>query len=748
MKEEGALSDHEVMMDMAMPVLVEQVRGARRELAETLEELVRLQTGDEAVTRLQQALVVYHGAVDEQSRLMAAGQVIEARAFHAETVEPTFETIHGLVTDARTIYGERAQRAGWIAGWGSSGILVFAALAVGLFFWQFGRARRAVEVIAAERRALGETERHFRSLVQSSTDVICIVDVDRIIRYQSASAERVFGYAPEQFQERRLTDLIHADDRREVVARLSEVAKHEMAETTLECRWRHRDGSWRHCETALTNLLDEPSVQGIVLNTRDVSERKQLEARLLQSQKMEAVGQLAGGIAHDFNNLLMVIGGYAEALQSGHSEDDPRHEDAAEITRAAGQAAALTRQLLAFSRKQVLAPEILDLNGVVAEMQRMRQRLIGEDIEFVTDLDATLGSVIADRAQLEQVIANLAVNARDAMPTGGRLTIETSNVELGGDSESSGLGPAPGPYVVLVVIDTGIGMDEEIRAHIFEPFFTTKEQGQGTGLGLATVHGIVTQSGGDVCVYSEPGQGTTFQVYLPRVEQAVRGPSEASAHTPAAGSETVLLVEDNDSVRGLVRMALAEAEYQVVDFPSPSDALAFSADHDGPIHLVVTDVVMPQMSGRTLAEGLRAERPEMPVLYTSGYPKDELARRGVLDAGIALLQKPFDSEELARAVREILNAPQREALLLAASTSSLAHARAYEISPDPTRRPSREARAGSESHASSPDPPRPAGKPANRSKSSVKLASLDSRHGPAPMPAVSRRRHGSQKHAK
>jgi PAS domain S-box-containing protein len=417
----------------------------------------------------------------------------------------------------------------------------------------------------------------------------------------------------------------------------------------------NRPGGYTEAEQATLEFLAQAA--GVLL---DSSRRQQREAalrtQLWQAQKLEAIGRLAGGIAHDFNNLLMVITGYSTALLQHLKADSPLRRYPVEIQKAGDRAAALTQQLLAFSRRQVLEPRVLSLNDCVTSMGTMLRRLIGEHIRLVTALDRGLGCVKADQAQIEQVLMNLVLNARDAMPDGGTLTITTTNVELApGLAQPLGDVP-PGPYVTLVVADTGHGMDAETQAHIFEPFFTTKEQGQGTGLGLASVYGIVTQSGGAIAVHSAPGQGTTFTIYLPRVsgQPARLAPSEPAAE-PVKGTETVLLVEDEDSVRRLLGEALKSAGYRVLEAGNGDEALAISAGHEGPIHLLLTDVVMPGMSGRALADQLIPQRPSMKVLYMSGYTNDAIAHHGVLEPGMALLQKPFTPVTLMAKIREVLN---------------------------------------------------------------------------------------------
>ena len=380
------------------------------------------------------------------------------------------------------------------------------------------------------------------------------------------------------------------------------------------------------------------------------------EERLRQAQKMEAVGRLAGGVAHDFNNLLTVIISYSALLLEDLGSDDPKRDDVDQIRKAAEGAAALTRQLLAFSRQQVLQPKALDLKATVAGTEKLLKRLIGEDVQLTTFLAPDLGVVKADPGQIEQIIINLAVNARDAMPTGGRLTIEAANVAMDEAYVRGHVPASPGRYVMLALSDTGIGMDEQTKARIFEPFFTTKEPGKGTGLGLATVYGIVKQSGGFIWVYSEPGHGTSFKVYLPRVDEPAE-PATAPLATaePAHGTETVLVVEDAASVRMVTRQVLERYGYAVLEAPNGDTALRLAAKHHGPIHLLLTDVVMPGLSGRQLAGQLAQLRPGLKVLYASGYADHAIVHHGILESGIAYLQKPFTPETLGRRVRQVLD---------------------------------------------------------------------------------------------
>jgi PAS domain S-box-containing protein len=395
----------------------------------------------------------------------------------------------------------------------------------------------------------------------------------------------------------------------------------------------------------------------------DITARKRAEAalrhseeQLRQAQKMEAVGNLAGGIAHDFNNLLSVILGYSSLLVQTMDPSDARRGDVEEIERAAMRATALTQQLLAFGRKQLLEPKVIKLSNVVKNVETMLRRLIGEDIELTVRASRELGCVRADPSRMEQVIMNLAVNSRDAMPRGGKLIIETADVDLD-QARAAHLGAAPGPHVMLTVTDDGIGMDRATQARIFEPFFTTKEVGKGTGLGLAMVFGIVQQSGGSICVDSEPGKGTTFSVFLPRIDaiEGGEGPSDHPLLGALEGSETILLVEDEEQVRSLVRTVLQRYGYHVIEAQSGGDALLRSEEHAGKIDLLLTDVIMPHISGPQLAQRLSGLVSK--VLYMSGYTEDSMVRQGLVDSSVALLQKPITPEALVRKVREVLDSP-------------------------------------------------------------------------------------------
>jgi signal transduction histidine kinase len=423
----------------------------------------------------------------------------------------------------------------------------------------------------------------------------------------------------------------------------------------FETRHRRKDGTTFPVEVSARRI----AVEGLEFRQaiiRDTTERSKLQEQLQQSQKMESIGRLAGGVAHDFNNILTVITGYTSFVLEALRDDDPLRGPINEIQGAGQRAASLTHQLLAFSRKQVIDPKLINLNDTILDVCKMLQRLVGEDIDVVSTLDPNVGRILADPNQIQQVLMNLAANARDAMPNGGTLMIETHNVEIGEAYVAAHAGTAAGPYVLLTVTDTGLGMDDAVRRQIFEPFFTTKPQGQGTGLGLAMVYGTVKQSGGWIWVYSEPGRGTTFKIYLPRSS----GEGESDANPPVQvavdlrGSETLLIVEDQHDVRRLAVQILERRGYRVLQAATPSEALQLCQSTYERIDLLITDVVMPGMNGRDLAVQLLAQRPSVKVLYMSGYTENIIGHQGILDRGVAYISKPFTPVALAEKVREVL----------------------------------------------------------------------------------------------
>jgi len=482
-----------------------------------------------------------------------------------------------------------------------------------------------------------------------------LFDADFRVTDWNPAAERTLGFTRAEALGKEPFDLIPPAARDQAAALLARVRAGDMTAHALYEN-RTRDGRTITCEWFNTPLMEAGGrFTGLLCLGQDVTHRAVLEQQLRQAQKMEAVGQLAAGVAHDFNNLLTVISGYSFMVQSTLPAGDPNWCAVEEINRAGERAALLTRQLLTFSRKEVVAPKVLDLNAVIDTACRMLRRLIGEDVHLATALAPDLDRVRADAGHLEQVLMNLAVNARDAMPTGGQLTVETANVDLGAEYAGAHAEVAPGRYVLLAVADTGVGMTEDVKARIFEPFFTTKGVGKGTGLGLSTVFGVVKQSGGHVAVYSEAGRGTTFKVYLPSAGTGPGAGAPAPAPAVPRGSGTVLVVEDDEQVRGLTQVALESLGYTVLEARDGETALRICAGHTGPIDLLVTDVVMPGLSGRQVAERLERLRPGIEVLYVSGYTDDAVVRHGVLEAEAAFLQKPFTPASLGAKIREVLN---------------------------------------------------------------------------------------------
>ncbi len=504
--------------------------------------------------------------------------------------------------------------------------------------------------------ALRDSEERYRTLVEGVRDIIFALSPEGTISSLNPAFETITGWRREAWVGQPFERLVHPEDLPLALELLGRVVRGELRPAS-QFRVRTAKSDYRVGEFSATPQLHEGRLVGILGIGRDVTERVQLEQQLRQAQKMEAVGRLAGGIAHDFNNILTAITGYADLLLEDLGATDPRRQDADEIHKAADRAAGLTRQLLAFSRQQVLQPTVLEVNKLVSDLEKMLRRLLGEDVALTTQLAPTTGRVKADPGQLEQVIMNLAVNARDAMPNGGKLTLETGNVDLDESYATDHYPARAGPFVMLAVSDTGTGMSEATQAHMFEPFFTTKEKGKGTGLGLATVYGIVKQSGGFIWVYSEVGHGTTFKLYLPRVQELAERASQP-AQTPARaarGTETVLVVEDEAPVRSVARQVLERHGYTVLEAPSAEAALDIATRYSGAIHLLLTDVVMPGLNGRELATRLADLRPDARVIFMSGYTDDAVTRHGVLEPGSAYVQKPFTPDAIARKVREVLD---------------------------------------------------------------------------------------------
>jgi PAS domain S-box-containing protein len=517
---------------------------------------------------------------------------------------------------------------------------------------------RASERKLPSEERLRDAHSMLSTLVSAAPQAIVAADLDWRVTLWNGTAERLFGWTADEVMGRVVPFIPQ-----EQIAELRTIAgPREQPHGAPGTAMRHvrKDGSFVDTLFSTGVLRDAAGeAAGYIAVVTDLTEHKLLEAQLRQAQKMEAVGQLAGGVAHDFNNILTVIKAHTFIALEGLPEDAPAREDLVAVNVAAGRAADLTRHLLAFSRKQLLQPRVLDLNTAVSGVLPMLARLIGEDIEVVTQLAPSLGSVSADPAQLEQVIMNLAVNARDAMAHGGVFRIATANVELfHARVMEDGFTVPPGSYVELEVGDTGCGMDAATRSRVFEPFFTTKEQGKGTGLGLAMVYGIVKQSGGYVRVESAPGKGTRFEIWLPRIQSSEEeAPHFDPPAAPRGGTETILVVEDEEAVRHVVRRILELQGYTVHVARNGAEALRIAREQEGRIDLVMTDVILPEMSGPAIVERLLAEWPRARVLFMSGYAAEEVAKRGLLAPGTALLRKPFTLEELARAVRAVLDAP-------------------------------------------------------------------------------------------
>jgi PAS domain S-box-containing protein len=505
--------------------------------------------------------------------------------------------------------------------------------------------------------AVRQSETRYRSLVESAVYGIYRSSIEGRFLEVNRKMVSMMGYdSAEEMEQLHLPTQVYFDpqDRARILARLHGSSMLE----GIEVAWKKKNGKPIQLRLSGHSVIGANGlVESFEMIAEDVTERKLLEEQLRQSQKMDAVGRLAGGVAHDFNNLLTVIKGYSDILLDDFQASDPKRGALEEIKRSADRAAALTRQLLAFSRQQVSEPKVLDLNAIIRNMENMLRRLLGADVELRTTLQSQLGRVKADASQVEQIIMNLAVNSRDAMPRGGKLMIETVNVKLDNSLISQfAAGAAPGDYVMISVSDTGEGMDADTQSRIFEPFFTTKELGKGTGLGLSTVYGIVKQSGGQVAVKTEVGIGTTFKVYLPRVDSVAESLyADGGVQKLDAGTETVLVVEDDEALRGLVSQVLTKRGYKVLMAADPQSAVEINAQHRGPIQLLLTDFVLRQMNGHELAQKVTASRPGTRVLFMSGYTSEAIAHQGNLEADVSFLQKPFTTAGLAQKVREVLD---------------------------------------------------------------------------------------------
>jgi PAS domain S-box-containing protein len=616
------------------------------------------------------------------------------------------------VSESRlALFGVAVMVSAWYGGWKPGVVATAFALTVSAYFTlanEHSPAQLRTAIIrlslfffvamlicwlnAALRAAqenLRRSELNFRSLVTNAPYGICRCDSTGKILDANPAFVELLGHASAEDLIGQHVFGLYADN--DKWFDLADFLRSAVPFKGLTAEWKRKNGMTTGVRISGRSVANGPEGMVFELFAEDVTERRALEQQLRQSQKMEAVGRLAGGIAHDFNNLLMVISGYSEFLLERLGDEPQLRGPAQEIARAAERASSLTRQLLAFSRKQMLAPRVVNLNDVATENVRMLTRMIGEDIDLVIAPSPNLWSVRADAGQIEQVIMNLAVNARDAMPSGGKLTIETSNVTLDEEYARFHAPLRPGDYVMVAVSDTGAGMDAETQSHIFEPFFTTKGT-KGTGLGLSTVYGIIKQSGGYIWVYSEMGRGTTFKIYLPRVAstgeaavaQLTAAPVEHRKVEP--GTETILLVEDEANLRYLARQYLEKQGYKVIEAADGAVAMQIAVAHEKTIHLLLTDVIMPGMNGRELAQRISEIRPNVKILYMSGYTENVIGHNGMLDAGVRLLQKPFNLRDLKSRVREVLDATPPEVAMSAQSAEPLRTARGREIPPTRAQR--------------------------------------------------------------
>lgn len=513
--------------------------------------------------------------------------------------------------------------------------------------------RQEIARLQGQEHELRRAYSALQAIVAASPMAIFTIDPEGYVQTWNPAAERIFGWSAGEAIGS-LLPIVPPESQEEFRA-LREKVLHGEPFAGYETRRIRRDGTYIDVSITAAPMHDPAGrVTGIMSLLEDITERKQLREQYLHAQRLESIGRLAGGVAHDFNNLLTAILGYSELCALNLSSDDPIYGYVEQIRKAGERATSLTRQLLAFARRQIFEPRVINLNDLTLEMDKLLRRVLGEDIELVTVLAPDLLSVRADPGQMEQVLLNLAVNARDAMPLGGRLTIETANVVLDAAYARGHAEVAPGPYVMVAVTDTGIGMSREVMEHIFEPFFTTKSE-KGTGLGLATCHGIVKQSGGHIWVYSEPGRGTTFKVYLPSEQKTPETISRTINQSVRGGTETILVLEDDPLVSGMAVQALVEQGYKVLASRTGDEALRIAREYAGEIRLLLTDVVLPRLSGRQVAEQLQEQYPNLRVLYMSGYAENSVVHHGILDPGIAFLAKPFTPSTLVHKVREVLD---------------------------------------------------------------------------------------------
>jgi two-component system, cell cycle sensor histidine kinase and response regulator CckA len=642
--------------------VMESIRESRDATQDALTAL-EITTGErDGASSVRPILGRYKAAIDEELDLIRRGQFEAARGVDANIVDPTFEGLQTEIKTLSTKFEVNSERASLVAELGTAVILLGAIAALVLLYFRYAKLVSVIAAAKAADKVSTAANARFLSVAQAASDAIVGADARGAITSWNQGAEIMFGYSAESIIGRSLTSLLPERYSERFGPGLKEEANVKEGSvnsaTVAGIEGLRRDGAEFPVELSLSSWEDGGSVSYSIV-IRDTTERKRLEAQLRQAAKMEAVGQLAGGVAHDFNNLLTVINCHVEMLREDSKDSPTQLEDINEIGEAAKRAESLTRQLLGFSRKQIQQPKVLDLNESIKGMEKMLRRLVTEDIDLVVKPMPIAAHVCADPGQLDQLLMNLVVNASDAMPQGGTLTVEVTRVELEEPYfRERGVRPVVGSYVGLFVSDTGVGMDTGTQSRIFEPFFTTKGVGKGTGLGLATVYGIVKQSGGFIWVYSEVGHGTTFKVYLPHVAAAASEEITRDEKSPVApGGETLLVVEDDDAIRAMMRRTLKRDGYIVLDATDGQNALDLASTYDKPIDLLLTDVVMPFIGGRELAERLLVTRPAMKIVYMSGYTDDVVLRRGLLGAGVTFIQKPFAPAALVAKLRNTLDNP-------------------------------------------------------------------------------------------
>jgi len=627
---------------------------------------------------LRESVERFHELVDHLHQVF---WIVEARTERLLYVSPSYEKLWGRTRQSLyenyqswidAIHPDDRERVAGVlvkkydTGWYENEYRILRPDGSSRWIWDRGYAARdeqgnikrfvGVAEDITERKQAEEQSARLAAIIEYVDDAIVSLTLNGIVIGWNPGAERLYGYSAEEMIGHSIILLYPPEKHAEYDTIMARARRGERVEA-LDTVRRRKDGTLIDVAISVAAIEVQPGlVTGATKISHDISKIKRLEEQFRQAQKMEAVGLLAGGVAHDFKNLLTVINGYSEMLLSRLRPDDPMRELLAEINKAGEMAGTLTRQLLAVSRQQVLEPKVLDLNAVVTETESTLRHLIGEGIILTTVLDPALKPVKVDPGQIQQVLMNLAVNARDAMPQGGQLRVETRNVTLDKAYRQTHPGVQPGAYSILAVTDTGTGMDEVTQARIFEPFFTTKRPGKGTGLGLAVVHGVVKQSGGHIEVDSELGRGAVFQVYFPQVKEALAaGKAWSDSQTMPTGSETLLLVEDHDAVRAFARHVLRSCGYTLLEASDGREAIRVVQNHTGPIHLVVSDVVMPHLGGRQLAEGLEGVRPGLKMLFLSGYTDEAVVQHGILEADVAFLQKPFTPTALAQKVRAVLD---------------------------------------------------------------------------------------------